>query len=92
MVDIEGASAPIDFEVIEIVDENNPYPMLLGIDWATGMNGMINLKKFKMIFEKKSLRVVVPLELVEGSRYIEPVHDDERDDNLDYIYKITTWK
>jgi len=38
-------SALADFEVIEIVDDNNPYPALLGIDWATDMNGVINLKK-----------------------------------------------
>jgi len=31
-MDIEGASTLADFEVIEIVDDNNPYPMLLGID------------------------------------------------------------
>ena len=54
-VDIEGASTLIDFEVIEIVDDKNPYPMLLGIDWATVMNGVINLKKHNIVFEKKSL-------------------------------------
>jgi len=43
IVHIEGASALVDLEVIEIVDDNNPYPMLLGIDWATDMNGVINL-------------------------------------------------
>jgi len=62
MVDIEGASTRIDFEVIEIMDESKPYPALLGIDWATDMNGVINLKKRKMIFEKKSLRIVIPLD------------------------------
>lgn len=61
-VDIEGASTQADFEVIEIVNDNNPYPTLLGIDWAIDMNGVLNLKKHKMIFEKKSLRVVVPLD------------------------------
>ena len=66
-VDIEGASALADFEVIDIVDDNNPYPTLLGIDWATDMNGVINLKKPKMIFEKKSLCVVVPLEPAKGA-------------------------
>ena len=45
MVDIEGASTLVDFEVIKIVDDNNPYPALLGIDWPTNMNGVINLKK-----------------------------------------------
>lgn len=44
-VDIEGANTQVDFEVIKIVDENSPYPMLLGIDWATDMNGFINMKK-----------------------------------------------
>lgn len=56
------------------------------------MNGVINLKKREMIFEKHSLRVVVPLDPVEGSRYIEPVRDDESDKDLDYIYKITAWE
>ena len=90
MVDIEGASVLADFEVIEIVDDNNTYPMLLGIDWATYMKGVINLKRCKMIFEKKSLCVVVPLDPMEGSRYTEPVCDDESDNDRDYIYKITT--
>jgi len=89
MVAIEGVSALADFEVIEIVDDNNPYPVLLGIDWANDMNGVINLKKHKMIFEKKSLCVVVPLDPAEGSCYTEPVHDYDSDDDLDCIYKIT---
>ena len=44
-IDIEGATTLADFEVIDIVDDNNPYPALLAIDWATDMNGVINLKK-----------------------------------------------
>ena len=43
-----------------------------------------------MIFEKKSLRVVVPLDLAEGACYTEPMRDDESNDELDCIYKITT--
>jgi len=31
-VDIEGARAQADFEVIEIFDDSNPYTALLGID------------------------------------------------------------
>jgi len=45
IVDIEGGSTLVDFEVIEIVDDSNPYPALLGINWATDMNGVINQKK-----------------------------------------------
>jgi len=42
-----------------------------------------------MIFEKKSLRIIIPLDPVEGPRYTEPVRDYESDDDLDCIYKIT---
>jgi hypothetical protein len=89
-VDIEGASALANFKVIEIVDDNNPYPAVLGIDWAINMNGVINPKKRNMIFEKKPFHVIVPLDAIEGSRYTEPICDYESNDNLDYIYKITT--
>jgi len=92
MVDIKDARALEDFKVIEIVDDINPYPMLLGIDWATDMNGVINLKKHKMIFEKTSLCIMVSLDLEKESCYIDPMSDDKRDDDLDYIYNITTWE
>ena len=32
-VDIEGLHTFVDFEVINIVDDTNPYHVLLGIDW-----------------------------------------------------------
>jgi len=89
IVDIEGASVLEDFELIEIFDDSNPYLVLLGIDWTTNMNRVINLKKCKMTFEKKYLCIVVPLDLVEGSHYTKPVHDYESGDDLDCIYKIT---
>lgn len=86
---IDGASAVVDFEVIEIIDDSNPYPALLVIDWAINMNGFINLKKRTMLFERKSFRVIVPLDPVEGAHYTEPVHDYvESYDELDQIYKI----
>lgn len=53
IVGSEGASMLANFVLIEIVDDNNSYPTLLGIDWDTDMNGVINLKKRKMIFENK---------------------------------------
>ena len=63
----------------------------IGIDWATHMNGVINLKKRKMIFEKNSLRIVVLLDPTKGSRYTELVRNYKSDDDVDCIYKITTW-
>ena len=49
------------------------------------MNGVINLKKCKMIFEKKSLRVVVPLDPVKESHYKKLVRDNDNNDDLDCI-------
>jgi len=43
-----------------------------------------------MIFEKKSLCIIIPLDPTKGLRYMELVRDYESDDDLDYIYKITT--
>lgn len=63
--------------------------MLLGIYWVIDMNGVINLKKQTMLFERKSLHIVVPLDLAEGPCYTKPVSDyEESDDDLDQIYKI----
>lgn len=79
----------VDFEVIEIIDDINPYPMLLVIDWAIDINVFNNLNKRKMSFEKKSVRVVVSLDPIEGACYTEFVHDyEESEDDLDQIYKI----
>jgi len=73
-----------EFEVIEIVDDNNPYPAVLGIDWAIDMNGVINLKKRTMSYERKSIRVVVLLGPTEGVLYTEPIRDyEENEDELD---------
>lgn len=58
-MDIEGACAIANFEVIEIVDDNNPYITLVGIYWEFDMNTTINLKKHNIKFENKDLRVIV---------------------------------
>ena len=44
-IDIYGVSTLTDFEVIEIIDDSNPYPALLGIEWAMENAAIINLKK-----------------------------------------------
>jgi len=50
MVDIAGVKAYADFYVIQIVEDADPYPVLLGLDWAIDMGGIINLKKRSMVF------------------------------------------
>ena len=86
MVDIAGARALADFEVIEIVEDADTYPALLGLDWETDMGSNINLKKRIMVFESKGTHVIVSLDPAGGAQYIEPVHTKEE---LDHIYKIT---
>ena len=73
------------------MDDSNPYPALLGIDWDFDMDVVINSKKWKMTYERRSLRVVVTLDPTEGRSYTEHVCDFvESDSDLDQIYKITT--
>jgi hypothetical protein len=44
-VNIEGVKTKAYFEVIEIMDDSDPYPTLLGIDWIFENNIVLNLKK-----------------------------------------------
>jgi hypothetical protein len=44
-VNIEGMKTKVDFKVIDIMDESDPYPTLFGIDWAFENNVVLNLKK-----------------------------------------------
>ena len=86
--DIDGICTVADFEVIEIIDDSNPYPTLLGIEWEMENAAVINLKKRQMNFEGKDLRVIVPLDPSQGERYTEMVKDEDQD-VLDHIYNIT---
>ncbi len=60
-----------DFEIIEIIGDTRPYPALLGIDWAFDNKAVINLKKRQMTFEDNQVRVIAPLDPLQGPRYIE---------------------
>ena len=50
-IDIDGVNTLADFEVIEIVDDSNPYPTLLGIEWEMENAAVIDLKGRQMTFE-----------------------------------------
>jgi hypothetical protein len=50
------------FEVTEIVDDNHPYPVLMGLEWAFENQAIINLKKREMIFKVCDLKVIAPLD------------------------------
>lgn len=87
-VDIERAHVIADFEVIEIVDDVNPYLKFLGIDWAFDMNRVTNLKNHSMTFEKKELGVIFPLDSTEGARYTKPIRDYYKEEDIKKIYNL----
>lgn len=66
VVDIAGVKVRANFEVIQTVEDADPYPVLLGLDWAIDMGGIINLKKRSMVFKNNGTRVIVPLDPAEG--------------------------
>lgn len=88
-VNIEGVRTTVDFEVIDIVDDSNPYPTLLGLDRAFDNMAIINLKKRQMIFEGSNMRVIVPLDPL-GVRYIESVREEYCVVDINNIYQMTT--
>ena len=65
-MEVEGLRIYSDFEVIDIVDDTKPYPTLLGIDWAIDNQTIINFKKRILSFEDSEIRVVVPIDSLEG--------------------------
>ena len=81
-VDINGVCSFTDFEVIEIIGDNRPYPALLGIDWAIGNMAIIDLKRIQMTFEDNQIRVIAPLDPFQGPRYIEPIRAEDEARNI----------
>ena len=75
-IDVEGLRIFAEFEVINVVDDMNPYPALLGIDWAIENQTIINFKKRILSFEDEEMRVVSPIDPFEGQRYVEPVYNE----------------
>lgn len=71
------------------MDEKDPYPALLGIDWALYNNAVIDLKKETMAFEVDGTQVVQPLDPYQGPRYTEPTEDSLEDKMLEQIYNLT---
>lgn len=71
-----------DFKVIDIVDDKNPYPTLLGLDWVFSNMAIINMKKREMIFKINNMRVIAPLDPSKGVRYTKPVKEEYRTDDV----------
>ena len=87
-VEVEGLRTYVDFEVIDIADDTNPYPTLLEIDWAIDNQTIINFKKMILSFEDFELRVVTPIGPLEGKRYVELVNSEGQGNYLYQLYNI----
>ena len=54
-IKIEGIQTYANFDVIDIVDDKNLYPTLLGIYWVINNQTIINFKKIILTFEDAKL-------------------------------------
>ena len=88
-IDIDGVRSFVDFEVIEIIGDSRPYPSLLGIDLVIGNMAIINLKRRQMTFKDAQIRVIAPLDPLQGPRYIEPIRAEEEAHNVYSLYQMT---
>jgi hypothetical protein len=88
LVNIDGVHSIADFKVIEIMYYSQPYPTLMGIEWAFDNQPIIILKKREMIFEVGDLKVIAPLHPTERNRYIELVKGNEIDNLYNMIGRI----
>ena len=91
-LDVEGLRTYADFEVIKIVDDTNPYPILLWIDWCINNQTIINFKKRILSFEDSKMRMVAPIDPLEGQLNFEPVHSEGRRKYLDQLYNVMSSK
>ena len=55
VVDVEGMKTYANFDVIEFVNGEGSYLVLLGIGWANDSMVVINFKKWMMTFENHDI-------------------------------------
>ena len=91
-VEVEGLRTYAEFQVIDIVNDTNPYPALLRIDWEIENQTIIDFKKRILSFEDSEIRVVALIDPIEGQRYVDPVHSECQGNYLDQLYNITSSK
>jgi hypothetical protein len=82
-IDAVRVKLVVDFEVIEIMGDKDPYPVLLGIDWAYDNYAIIELNKDTMTFEAEGIKVVQPLD-----PYVGPNYTKQTNNNMEgeYLY------
>ena len=71
-IEVEGLKTYAYFNIIEIVDISNSYPVMLGISRENDNLEVINFKKRVMTFENCDMRIITPLDPNEVQRCMEP--------------------
>jgi hypothetical protein len=89
-VDVAGVKTIVDFEVIEIMGDGDPYLALLGIDWDYENYDIIGLKRDTMMFEADGVKVIQTLDPYMVPRYFEPMDNNMEPEVIDQLYTITT--
>jgi hypothetical protein len=84
-VNIDCVHSVAEFKVIKIVENNQPYPTLIGFHWAFGNQEIINLNKRQMIFEGVCLKITAPLDPMEPRRYVDLTRKE-----IDNLYNMKT--
>jgi hypothetical protein len=87
-VNTDGVKMKEDIEVIEIMDNYDPYPTLLGIYWAFYNNVVLNMKKRHMLFKTSTLYMNTPLDTNEWDIHNDMVYEDAWISVIENIYNI----
>lgn len=87
--DLDGVKTYADFQVIEILEDKDPCPTLLGI-YLDFDNDAI--KQWRMSFEGDGHQVVQSLDPTLGEHFVEPVEDVMDESALDQLYNLTVGK
>jgi hypothetical protein len=85
LVNIDGVHNMEEFEVIEIMDDSQPYPTLMGLELDFDNQVIINLKRRDVIFEVEDFKFTAPLDPLEGKRYIDPTGGN----HIENLYNMT---
>jgi hypothetical protein len=56
-VDLDGVKTIVDFGIIEIMGEKDPYPTLLDIDWVNENYVVIDIKRENMTLEYDDMKI-----------------------------------
>jgi len=86
-MNIDGVYNMEYFEVIETMDDNKPYPTLMGLEHDFDNQAIIELKRREMIFEVRYLKVTSSLDPSKGNRYIEPTKGYD----IDKLYNMNAY-